>query len=240
MFNLLGFNPHASQHHLLPIQSLWWYILQNWEHIKWHRNLERNYVVGSYGQDSIKLGDLFTRLVTPDHELLGGFQTVSDNISSFFAVFNNDQQVSRHNNWSQKIPQTYCWTCSGCWQYVQFWLPTLGLWSAGSLPCKLIFSFEQNGETESIQCMMQAMSLTSVTRRDGTTGVEVWSSVMSNVNHTIKHNQSAGGHLATGSGWFWECALQPGKTSHGGCRTWCCRQGGGLQSYKSEKYKRHI
>ena len=98
---------------------------------------ERNYVVGSYGQDSIKLGDLFTRLVTPDHELLGGFQTVSDNISSFFAVFNNDQQVSRHNNWSQKIPLTYCSTCSGCWQYVQFWLPTLGLWPAGSLSCKL-------------------------------------------------------------------------------------------------------
>ena len=47
---------------------------------------ERNDVVGSYGQDSIKLGDLFTRLVTPDHELLGGFQTVSDNLSSFFAV----------------------------------------------------------------------------------------------------------------------------------------------------------
>ena len=43
-------------------------------------------VLGGYGQDSIKLGDLLTRLVTPDKELLGGFQTVSDYLSTFFTV----------------------------------------------------------------------------------------------------------------------------------------------------------
>jgi len=71
-------------------------------------------ISGSYGQDSIKLGDLFTRLVTPDHELLGGFQTVVD------SMYNFDFQHS---------------ACG------------------------------QRG-------LCHAMSLTSVTRRDGTTGVE--------------------------------------------------------------------
>merc|ERR1711953_250677 len=40
-------------------------------------------ICGSFGQDSIKLGDLLTRLVTPDKELLGGFQTVVDKVYSF-------------------------------------------------------------------------------------------------------------------------------------------------------------
>merc|ERR1711936_1316079 len=40
-------------------------------------------ICGSSGQDSIKLGDLLTRLVTPDKELLGGFQTVVDKVYSF-------------------------------------------------------------------------------------------------------------------------------------------------------------
>ena len=47
---------------------------------------EWNDDLGCYGQDSIKLGDLLTRLVTPDKELLGGFQTVSDDPSTFFTV----------------------------------------------------------------------------------------------------------------------------------------------------------
>jgi len=71
-------------------------------------------ISGCYGQDSIKLGDLLTRLVTPDKELLGGFQTVVDRIYGF---------DGKH------------------------------------LACG------QRG-------LCHAMSLTSVTRRDGTTGVE--------------------------------------------------------------------
>jgi len=71
-------------------------------------------ISGSYGQDSIKLGDLFKRLVTPDKQLLGGFQTVVDNMYKF---------DGKH------------------------------------LACG------QRG-------LCHAMSLTSVTRRDGTTGVE--------------------------------------------------------------------
>lgn len=71
-------------------------------------------ICGSYGQDSIKLGDLLTRLVTPDRQLLGGFQTVVDRIYKF---------DGKH------------------------------------LACG------QRG-------LCHAMSLTSVTRRDGTTGVE--------------------------------------------------------------------
>lgn len=71
-------------------------------------------ICGSFGQDSIKLGDLLTRLVTPDKELLGGFQTVVDRIYKF---------DGKH------------------------------------LACG------QRG-------LCHAMSLTSVTRRDGTTGVE--------------------------------------------------------------------
>jgi len=71
-------------------------------------------ISGSFGQDSIKLGDLLTRLVTPDTELLGGFQTVVDSMYKF---------DGKH------------------------------------LACG------QRG-------LCHAMSLTSVTRRDGTTGVE--------------------------------------------------------------------
>jgi len=71
-------------------------------------------ISGCSGQDSIKLGELVTRLVTPDKELLGGFQTVVDRVYGF---------DGKH------------------------------------LACG------QRG-------LCHAMSLTSVTRRDGTTGVE--------------------------------------------------------------------
>lgn len=71
-------------------------------------------ISGSYGQDSIKLGDLLADLVTPDKQLLGGFQTVVDSMYKF---------DGKH------------------------------------LACG------QRG-------LCHAMSLTSVTRRDGTTGVE--------------------------------------------------------------------
>lgn len=71
-------------------------------------------ISGSYGQDSIKLGDLLADLVTPDKQLLGGFQAVVDSMYKF---------------------------------------------DGNHLACG------QRG-------LCHAMSLTSVTRRDGTTGVE--------------------------------------------------------------------
>ena len=70
------------------------------------------------------------------------------------------------------------------------------------------------------------MSLTSVTRRDGTTGVEVRSCPVA--FNSVITAYPAGWHLAAGSGRFGECAVQPGQTSDGGRWPRSCRQGGGL------------
>ena len=98
---------------------------------------------------------------------------------------------------------------------------------------------------ESIQWMLQAMSLTSVTRRDGTTGVEVcdsWAPVqIFFISNSIKCScLPLGWHLAASSGWFWECAVQPGQAVDGGCRPWCCRQGGGLLTFQTKSWWYHL
>ena len=73
-----------------------------------------------------------------------------------------------------------------------------------------------------------------------------WGAIMSDFSNHSLSQISSGGHLATSGGWFWKHALPLGATSHGGCWSWCCRQGRGFpslpdnhtyhwHSYKSEK-----
>ena len=76
-------------------------------------------------------------------------------------------------------------------------------------------------ETESTQVMMQAMSLTSVTRRDGTTGVEVGLCLVCHSDDKV--DASLGWHPATSSWWFWEYPVQPGQAADGGRRHGRCR-----------------